>query len=132
MKLHLIQERIEEGVYETRLGIEDPVSGQVVNRLGVRINAPSSAAGLNKAVEELTKKINDRAMTIDASGGGLKGGIDLTLDQMSLKTENAGESIQFRIDPAMLRQLQNALGFMPVIVSIRPMDDLPQFLGLNR
>jgi hypothetical protein len=67
----------------------------------------------------------DRAQTAFA-----KGGIDLTPANMNLQTQNAGEGIKFHLDPAMLQQLQNAPGFVPVIVNIRPMTDLGQFLGL--
>ena len=33
-------------------------------------------------------------------------------------------------DPAMLEQLRNAPGFVPVIINIQPMTDLRMFLGL--
>jgi hypothetical protein len=38
--------------------------------------------------------------------------------------------MKFHLDPAMLAQLQNAPGFVPVIISIRPMRDIKAFLGL--
>ena len=59
------------------------------------------------------------------------GGIDLTPAHMNLLTKNAGEGIQFHLDPAMLQQLQNASGFVPVVISIQPLKSLPEFLGLN-
>ena len=46
------------------------------------------------------------------------------------KEGNDSQGIKFHIDPAMLRQLQNAPGFVPVIISIQPMNNLKQFLGL--
>ena len=46
------------------------------------------------------------------------GGIDFNSDKMDLQVQNAGKSIRFKIDPAMLQQLQNAPGFVPVIVNI--------------
>jgi len=58
------------------------------------------------------------------------GGIDLTSDK-ALTVQNNGQGIKFHIDPAMLQQLQNAPGFVPVIISIQPMNNLRQFLGLN-
>jgi len=39
--------------------------------------------------------------------------------------------IKFHIDPAMLQQLQNAAGFVPVIINIQPLRDLSVFLGIN-
>jgi hypothetical protein len=63
-------------------------------------------------------------------GRAKNGGIDLTPANMNLQTQNVGEGIKFHIDPVMLQQLQNAHGFVPVIISIQPMTDLKNFLGL--
>jgi hypothetical protein len=57
-----------------------------------------------------------------------KGGIDLASAGTNLQVQNAGEGIKFRLDPAMLKQLQNASGFVPVIISIQPIMDFRQFL----
>jgi hypothetical protein len=67
------------------------------------------------------------------------GGIDLTPANMNLQTKvmdsrfrgNDSEGIKFQLDPAMLAQLQNAPGFVPVIINIQPMTDLRQFLGID-
>ena len=59
-----------------------------------------------------------------------RGGIDLTPANMNLQTQNNGGPIQFHIDPAQLQQLQNAPGFVPVIINIQPMTDLRVFLGV--
>lgn len=59
------------------------------------------------------------------------GGIDLTASKMDLDLQNDGRSIQFRTDPAMLRRLQNASGFTPVIINIQPLNDIRLFLGLK-
>ncbi len=58
------------------------------------------------------------------------GGIDLTAANMGLQTLNEGGGIKFRLDPAMLEKLQNAEGFVPVIINIQPMRDLKLFLGV--
>jgi len=50
---------------------------------------------------------------------------------MNLQTQNSGGGIKFHIDQAMLQQLQNAPGFVPVIINIQPMRDLRGFLGLK-
>jgi ribosomal protein S18 acetylase RimI-like enzyme len=60
-----------------------------------------------------------------------RGGIDLTSTKMDLQTQNTGEGVKFHLDPAMLRQLQNASGFVPVIIDIQPIVDLRQFLGIQ-
>jgi hypothetical protein len=45
---------------------------------------------------------------------------------------NDREGIRFHLDPAMLVQLQNASGFVPVIINIQPLKSLSGFLGLNQ
>ena len=60
------------------------------------------------------------------------GGIDLTPGHMNLRTHNNGGEIKVRLDPAMFKQLQNALGFVPVIINIQPVNNLREFLGLNQ
>jgi hypothetical protein len=62
----------------------------------------------------------------------LNGGIDLTAHKTPLEIKNSGESIKFHLDPAMLQQLQNAPGFVPVIISVQPLKSLSGFLGLNQ
>ncbi len=59
-----------------------------------------------------------------------RGGIDLTTDK-ALTVQNNGHGIKFHIDPTMLQQLQNAPGFVPVIISVQPMTNLKLWLGLN-
>ena len=82
---------------------------------------------LQKAKDDIEKKIpkpeTDKAMAIR------KGGIDLTPANMNLQIQNEGGEIKFHLDPAMLQQLQNAPGFVPVIISVQPMTSLRKFLG---
>ncbi len=83
------------------------------------------------------KEGRDRAQLIHETA---KGGIDLTPANMNIqiKTEsptgtfgNDKNGIKFHLDPALLEQLQNAPGFVPVIINIQPMTNLRVFLGLN-
>jgi 6-phosphogluconolactonase/glucosamine-6-phosphate isomerase/deaminase/predicted nucleotidyltransferase len=74
-----------------------------------------------------TLQASDQAMNANAE----KGGIDLTPANMNLQTQNAGGGIKFNLDPAMLERLQNAPGFVPVIINVQPMTDLRQFLGIQ-
>ncbi len=68
------------------------------------------------------------------------GGIDFNADKvdsaftvkMDSRLRGNDKGIQFHIDPAMLEQLQNARGFMPVIINIQPMPDIRKFLGLSQ
>ena len=73
----------------------------------------------------LGDQLNDRGMITHT------GGIDLTPANMNLQTQNNGGSIQFHLDSAQLQQLQNASGFVPVIINIQPMTNLRVFLGLT-
>jgi len=59
------------------------------------------------------------------------GGIDFDPNKMDLNIQNSSNGIKFNVDPAMLQRIQNASGFTPVIVNIRPMTDLRIFLGLT-
>ena len=50
---------------------------------------------------------------------------------MNIQTQNTGEGIKFHLDPAQLAQLQNAEGFVPVIISMQPMVNVRKFLGIE-
>jgi len=60
-----------------------------------------------------------------------KGGIDFNPEKMNTQVQNYGGAINFDFDPAMIQQLQNMPGFSPVIINIRPLNDLKMFLGSN-
>jgi len=57
------------------------------------------------------------------------GGIDLTSDK-AMSIQNNGMGIQFHLDPTQLAALENASGFLPVIISTRQ-TNLQQFLGIS-
>ena len=75
--------------------------------------------------------LNEQNEPIVNSAELVKGGIDLTPANMNLQTQNKGGEIKFHLDAAMLQQLQNAPGFVPVIIDFQPMTDLKKFLGIN-
>jgi len=74
---------------------------------------------------------HDSAMSSFPNG---PGGIDLTPARMNVQTKTArsesgdSEGIIFHLDPAMLAQFKNTSGFVPVIIKIRPINDLRAFL----
>jgi len=74
----------------------------------------------------LQPEFKDRAMVQPV----IKGGIDFTASKTPLEIQNAGAGIKFHLDPAMLKKLQDALGFVPVIINIQPMNNLRSWLGL--
>ena len=102
---------------------------------------------LNLIIDKMQKQM-DASMLADQTGRVVDqtvktrapGGIDFKSDKVDSAfavkmdsrlrgNDNAG--IKFNIDPTMLEQLQNAPGFVPVIINIQPMNDLSGFLGLN-
>jgi len=64
-----------------------------------------------------------------------RGGIDLTPARLKVKVKTEkftdDNGIKFHLDPATLARLQNASGFVPVIIRIQPMMNLRQFLGVS-
>jgi len=98
--------------------------------------------GYDRFMESFRRKLEargvvslvDRAMRLgvdDVTATGPKGGIDFNADKMNLEVKNNGGEIGFKIDPAQLSRLQNAPGFVPVIITIQPMTDIQGFLGLK-
>ena len=52
------------------------------------------------------------------------GGIDLTPAKLKVDIKNdAAMGIKLHLDPAMLRQLQNSTGLVPVIISVERLGD---------
>ena len=89
---------------------------------------------------DMAMRADDLADHQRVRGTNGSGGIDFKPDKVdsafAVKMDsrlrgNDKEGIRFHIDPAMLEQLQNAPGFMPVIINIQPMNDLRMFLGLK-
>jgi hypothetical protein len=59
------------------------------------------------------------------------GGIDLSKVKVDSRG-NDSAGIQFHIDPAQSAELQNAPGFTPVVIDIRPLADVAAFLGVKK
>jgi len=90
-----------------------------------------------------TERRNETMITNAVPKSG-PGGIDLTPANMNLQVKkeiasslgntprnDTSEGINFHLDPSMLQQLQNAAGFVPVVIKIQPMTDLYAFLGIS-
>jgi hypothetical protein len=73
------------------------------------------------------KDAPNRAM--NATG---KGGIDLVSINEFLVASDNGKTIQFHVDPAMLKQLNNSSGITINSIIIEPMRDLQRWLGINQ
>ena len=76
-------------------------------------------------VDDMHRQVGYKTRTIVS-----KGGIDFNFGRIKLVNQENSSSIEFRIDPAQLQQLQNATGFSPVIIGIQPINSLNGFLGL--
>ena len=55
--------------------------------------------------------------------------IDLTEANIGLQTQNSGNEIKLHMDQAIMEELKNARGFVPVIINIQPLKNLAEFLG---
>jgi len=84
-------------------------------------------------VKSVKKKVSNAAM----KAGSPEGGIDLTPARMDVQVKTGSSmnvfgddngGIKFYLNPAQLAQLQNASGFVPVLVSVRKLTDLRAFL----
>ncbi len=105
--------------------LDNKVDTEPIDQLANRIDAMVKFPRIEVTSHDAWKELTDGAMTA-------KGGIDLTPANMNLQTQNSGSEIRFHLDPAMLQQLQNAPGFVPVIINIQPLKSLSQFLGLTQ
>jgi len=79
--------------------------------------------------EELARALHSKDEAMGAERN--TGGIDFTAAQTPLEIKNEGEKIKFNLEPGLLVLLHNAPGFVPVIINVQPMTDLPAFLGLS-
>jgi len=86
----------------------------------------------NNSSDTAVENPSDRASLSFVRKQSAPGGIDLTPANMNLQTQNLGGSINLHLDPAMLQQLRNTPGFVPIIINIQPMTDLRIFLGLEK
>jgi hypothetical protein len=121
-------------------------SGPINKRDYININFPGSVVTNKEGVTigritAIGNPIDVNGFTSSSSGvigsppagdRAMNGGIDLTPANMNLQTQNNGGGIKFHLEPAQLAQLQNAPGFVPVIINIQPMANLREFLGLNQ
>ncbi len=93
------------------------------------------AQGLKAALED--QDVRSYLKSIDPAQIGqmaerlTPGGIDLNASKMNVETHNAGEAMKLGVDPVLLKQLQEAGGFMPVILKIQPLVDVKAFLGVS-
>jgi hypothetical protein len=76
--------------------------------------------------QPLFKSIKDPAQISDNLGG-----IDLNPAQLDLLLKGDAGQLQFKLTPAQMQMLnQNIDGFVPVILNVQPVADVPLFLGL--
>jgi hypothetical protein len=76
---------------------------------------------------ELSMNGNNKLDLVPKDKDSAMGGIDLNKTDEVLQVNEEGE-IVFDVDPAMLAEYENFPGFNPVIISIKPLANLPNFL----
>jgi hypothetical protein len=109
-QMSLIQDAVAEGRSDVS------IDGEIVDAVEVLDKSLDGIHNISiRILPDEAKGGPDRAM-LNSSDNALKGGIDLS-SEANFKIRNNGQDIKFTIDQAMLEQLQNAPGFMPVIVS---------------
>ncbi|MFH0753116.1 MAG: hypothetical protein V2A70_00950 [Candidatus Omnitrophota bacterium] len=100
------------------------------------IEAFASSAGkyeekLNSALKQINEIFNDYSQKLTADKAE-NGGIDLNSAKIDMTTKSRdGGAIKFNIDPVKLAQMQNAPGVAPVIINIRALENLQQFMGVQ-
>jgi hypothetical protein len=62
----------------------------------------------------------------------VNGGIDLTRNSTPLDVRNRGGAVNFNIDPAQVERILAAPGLSPKIYTIDPLQNLSDFLGINK
>ncbi len=90
----------------------------------ITLKGDSEGAVLHAVATKGMKDMKLNANDAQVANGGINfdpGNIDLQLQSK--------ETIPFQMDPAMLKQLQDAAGLTPVILDIQPMTTLRAFLG---
>ena len=118
--------------YPTYLNINRMPSAAEMMEIIMRLSLEKNTSGKIEP-GDLDKKLFNGVFSRgkgDKAGLSKPGGVDLTPAHWSVQTQNQGDPIKFHIDHAMLARLQNAPGFVPVIISIHPMRDLRGFLGM--
>ncbi|MBF0511452.1 MAG: hypothetical protein HQL13_03890 [Candidatus Omnitrophica bacterium] len=59
------------------------------------------------------------------------GGVDFTLHQIRLRIQKIGHKIRFIINPVLLKQLENLMGLVPVIIKIEPIMNIKSWLSVG-
>ena len=120
---------------KTQYGLNNKISAGTKVLLGLSWNELNQ---LNNRNAQLAKSLTDEASTSRT------GGIDFRPANMNVQTSvmdsrfrgndnmaKGDESgIKFHLDAAMLVRLQNASGFVPVIINVKPLVNLRKFLGI--
>ncbi len=123
----------EDGLRQLKDIILEKGFGRVLQQNGfkdIEVVITGNQLNIVGNVDKAISSVQGEAAHIDHARLTKTGGIDLTSKEL-VETKNDGREIKFKMDPAMLKQLQDAPGFAPVIINIQPMTDLRQFLGLK-
>jgi hypothetical protein len=86
--------------------------------------------GVSDPSERITSPIAKVIKNRGGSGVSIdKGGIDLGAGTMDMKVRQESGEFRFDLKPEDLKVYQDAPGLTPVILSIKPLESVPQFLG---
>jgi phosphotransferase system HPr-like phosphotransfer protein len=113
----------KERVYNMNSILEISLAG--IKAGDVRLRVFGAGEQTVKEIEGKVRSVLDPAMDAVKPGG-----IDLNSNKIILQIHNDGQEVKFLLDPAMFAQLKNAPGFYPQVLSLEPLIDLQQFLGI--
>ena len=124
---------VEGGMMHLAYNMRKPFGVIIKSGAGSARWMPYGRTTDQEVIKDVDQMFQDHAMARgqDFVFSGTKGGIDFNSDKMNLQVQNNGGEIKFHLDGAMLQQLRNAPGFVPVIINILPISNLRQFLGLT-
>ncbi len=122
---HLVRMKKKPGLIHSRLAGQPQVRETIVAALQNYQQYTSTGVVQGVQLAGDTADGFDKAMGVDPRDGG----IDFKAGNANLTVNNDGGGIKFKIDPAMLQELQSEPGFQPVIIKFQPLIDLNLFLA---
>jgi hypothetical protein len=60
-----------------------------------------------------------------------QGGINFDPQWLEVGIKDGGDGVHFDIDPVALQRMKNSSGVTPVIIGVRSLENLPEFMGIN-
>ena len=141
---HLLPMRTPEDVKKMKAALETSVNPLRLGALSPLALLASLWPNRNENFSKMTvtetfmrrRRENESELELetgeDSAADTTKGGIDLNTGAMDLRLRGDGGEIRFELTPAQVEMIRQGIsGFVPVILEVKPMDNMPFFLGLD-